>query len=66
MRAPLVLRHAPFPTTTSTVTSLGRPYREEKITFLKFAVRLRLTGSLTVLVGEGPFSTVVLLDLATM
>jgi alpha-beta hydrolase superfamily lysophospholipase len=62
LRTPLVLRHAPLPAATSTVTSLSRPYREEKITFPNFAARLRLAGSLTVPVGEGPFPAVVLLS----
>ncbi|TVT40564.1 alpha/beta fold hydrolase [Hymenobacter setariae] len=58
----LVLRHAPLPAAASTVTSLSRPYREEKVIFSNFAARLRLAGSLTVPAGAGPFPAVVLLS----
>jgi hypothetical protein len=33
LRTPLVLRHAPLPAAASTVTSLSRPCREEKVIF---------------------------------
>jgi pimeloyl-ACP methyl ester carboxylesterase len=62
LRTPLVLRHAPLPAAASTVTSLSRPYVEEKVTFSNFAARLRLAGSLTVPAGAGPFPAVVLLS----
>jgi len=62
LRTPLVLRHAPLPAAASTVTSLSRPYREEKVIFSNFAARLRLAGSLTVPAGAGPFPSVVLLS----
>ncbi len=66
LRTPLVLRHAPLPAAASTVTSLSRPYREEKVIFQNFGARLRIAGSLTVPVGAGPFPAVVLLsDLGT-
>jgi alpha-beta hydrolase superfamily lysophospholipase len=62
LRTPLVLRHAPLPAAASTVTSLSRPYHEEKVLFSNFATRLRLAGSLTVPAGVGPFPAVVLLS----
>nr|GFB24161.1 hypothetical protein [Tanacetum cinerariifolium] len=62
LRTPLVLHHAPLPAAASTVTSLSRPYLEEKVTFPNFAARLRLAGSLTVPAGTGPFPAVVLLS----
>jgi len=62
LRTPLVLRHAPLPAAASTVTSLSRPYHEEKVIFSNFAARLRLAGSLTVPAGTGPFPAVVLLS----
>jgi alpha-beta hydrolase superfamily lysophospholipase len=62
LRTPLVLRHAPLPAPASTVTSLSRPYREEKVIFSNFAARVKLAGSLTVPAGVGPFPAVVLLS----
>jgi alpha-beta hydrolase superfamily lysophospholipase len=62
LRMPLVLRHAPLPAAASSVTSLSRPYHEEKVIFPNFAARLRLAGSLTVPAGVGPFPAVVLLS----
>ena len=62
LRTPLALRHAPLPAAAATVTSLSRPYREEKVIFSNFAARVRLAGSLTVPPGAGPFPAVVLLS----
>ena len=62
LRTTLVLHHAPLPAAASTVTSLSRPYLEEKVIFPNFAARLRLAGSLTVPAGAGPFPAVVLLS----
>ena len=63
LRTPLVLRHHALPVApASTVTTLSRPYREEKVVFSNFAARLKLAGTLTVPAGPGPFPAVVLLS----
>jgi pimeloyl-ACP methyl ester carboxylesterase len=62
LRTPLVLRHGALPAAAATVTTLSRPYKEEKVTFSNFAARLKLAGTLTVPAGPGPFPAVVLLS----
>ncbi|RYY14883.1 MAG: hypothetical protein EOO36_13515 [Cytophagaceae bacterium] len=63
LRTPLVLRHGALPVApASTITTLSRPYREEKVLFSNFAARIKLAGTLTVPAGEGPFPAVALLS----
>jgi alpha-beta hydrolase superfamily lysophospholipase len=53
---------APAATLAAKKLRLTPPYRESEVTFLNAAGKLRLSGTLTVPSGEGPFAAVALLS----
>lgn len=61
-RTPVQLRHALLPAATVLPVRFAPPYHEEEVVFSNFTARLRLTGTLTVPPGAGPFPAVVLVS----
>jgi pimeloyl-ACP methyl ester carboxylesterase len=64
LTAPLVLQRVTTPAATQATTKmrLTPPYREIEASFINPNGRVRLSGTLTVPAGEGPFTAVVLLS----
>ncbi|WP_345236857.1 alpha/beta hydrolase [Hymenobacter saemangeumensis] len=64
LTAPLVLQRSTTPAATQAATKmrLTPPYREIEASFMNPTGRVRLSGTLTVPPGEGPFTAVVLLS----
>lgn len=63
LTAPLVLERRAAPTAAAAaLTRLTPPYREEEITFSNSTDKLKLSGTLTVPAGPGPFPAVVLMS----
>lgn len=62
LTAPLVLVRAAASKQATNRLRAAPPYREIDVTFLNFATRQHLSGTVTVPAGEGPFPGVVLLS----
>ena len=61
-KVPLVLAFSPVQAMTAKNVRLTPPYREEEATFSNLSVNVRLSGTLTVPAGAGPFPAVVLIS----
>ena len=61
-KVPLVLAFSPVQAMTAKNVRLTPPYREEEATFSNLSVNARLSGTLTVPAGAGPFPAVVLIS----
>ena len=61
-KVPLVLSFSPVQAMTAKNVRLTPPYREEEATFSNLTVNARLSGTLTVPAGAGPFPAVVLIS----
>ena len=61
-KVPLVLNFSPVQAMTAKNVRLTPPYREEEATFSNLTVNARLSGTLTVPAGAGPFPAVVLIS----
>ena len=61
-KTPLTLSFSPLQAIDAKNVRLTPPYREEEATFSNLTVNVRLSGTLTVPAGAGPFPAVVLLS----
>ena len=61
-KVPLVLNFNAMPAMNAKNVRLTPPYREEEATFSNLTVNARLSGTLTIPAGPGPFPAVVLLS----
>ena len=61
-KVPLVLNFSAMPAMNAKNVRLTPPYREEEATFSNLVVNARLSGTLTIPAGSGPFPAVVLLS----
>ena len=61
-KVPLVLTFSAMPAMNAKNVRLTPPYREEEATFSNLTVNARLSGTLTIPAGPGPFPAVVLLS----
>ena len=61
-KTPLVLSFSPLQDMSAKNVRLTPPYREEEATFSNLVVNARLSGTLTIPAGAGPFPAVVLLS----
>ena len=61
-KVPLVLTFSAMPAMNAKNVRLTPPYREEEATFSNLTVNTRLSGTLTIPAGPGPFPAVVLLS----
>ena len=61
-KTPLVLNFSPLQDMSAKNVRLTPPYREEEATFSNLTVNARLSGTLTIPAGPGPFPAVVLLS----
>ena len=61
-KVPLVLTFSAMPAMNAKNVRLTPPYREEEATFSNMSVNARLSGTLTIPAGSGPFPAVVLLS----
>ncbi|HEX8350440.1 MAG TPA: CocE/NonD family hydrolase [Hymenobacter sp.] len=62
LTGPLVLQRAAASSATASKVRLTPPYREEEVSFTNPKDKLRLSGTLTVPAGAGPFPAVVLVS----
>ena len=61
-KVPLVLNFSAMPALNAKNVRLTPPYREEEATFSNLTVNARLSGTMTIPAGPGPFPAVVLLS----
>ncbi|WP_046244020.1 alpha/beta hydrolase family protein [Hymenobacter terrenus] len=61
-KVPMVLTFSALPAMNAKNVRLTPPYREEEATFSNLTVNARLSGTLTIPAGPGPFPAVVLLS----
>ena len=61
-KVPMTLIFSPLPAMNAKNVRLTPPYREEEATFSNLTVNVRLSGTLTIPAGPGPFPAVVLLS----